>query len=117
VFPYTSVKGAIVRRNIFLSCEPGQNLLREGQDKIRGPALLRDCDADNNLYWCTADPEWGKKHLAVQRPFGIEKNSVSADPRFVDLDDGHFRLAPDSPALKSGFKPIDLSRVGPIESP
>ena len=117
VFPYSSVKGAIVRRNIFLSCEPGQNLLCERQSKRRGDALLRDCDADNNLYWCTADPQWGKKHLATQRAFGIEKHSICAPPDFVNLDAGDFRLAPDSPALKLGFRPIDLGSVGPGKSP
>ena len=40
-------------------------------------------------------------------------HSVIADPRFVDPDRFDFRLKPDSPALKLGFKPIDMSTVGP----
>jgi hypothetical protein len=42
---------------------------------------------------------------------------VYADPRFVDADRFDFRLRPDSPALKLGFHPIDLSQVGPRVTP
>jgi len=38
---------------------------------------------------------------------------VIADPLFVDPDKGDFTLKPDSPALKMGFQPIDVSKVGP----
>ena len=31
---------------------------------------------------------------------------------FVDPANGDFRLRPDSPALKLGFVPIDLSKIG-----
>jgi hypothetical protein len=43
---------------------------------------------------------------------GHDTNSVIADPQFVDAGSGDFRLKPESPALKLGFKPIDLSNVG-----
>ena len=39
--------------------------------------------------------------------------SIVADPRFVDPDHDDFRLKPDSPAPKLGFRPLDLSAVGP----
>jgi hypothetical protein len=35
------------------------------------------------------------------------------DPLFVDPTSGNFNVEPDSPALKLGFEPIDISRVGP----
>jgi hypothetical protein len=44
---------------------------------------------------------------------GQDRNSIVADPRFVDVQHDDFRLRPDSPAFKLGFKPIDLSTVGP----
>ena len=44
---------------------------------------------------------------------GLDGNSLIADPRFVDPGSGNFALRPDSPAWKLGFKPIDVSRVGP----
>lgn len=43
---------------------------------------------------------------------GHDTDSVIADPIFVDSRNFDFRLRPDSPALKLGFKPIDLSDVG-----
>jgi hypothetical protein len=49
--------------------------------------------------------EWQKR--------GKDVNSVYADPLFVDPDQGDFRLKPESPAWVQGFRPIDMSRVGP----
>jgi hypothetical protein len=44
---------------------------------------------------------------------GLDEHSVLADPMFVDAAKRDFSLKPESPALKLGFKPIDISRVGP----
>ena len=44
---------------------------------------------------------------------GADRHSAVADPRFVDGAKGDFRLKPDSPALKLGFKPIPYERIGP----
>jgi hypothetical protein len=73
-----------------------------------------DIVMDYNLYYdASAKPlklpagdfeQWKKK--------GLDANSIVADPRFVDVDKGDFRLKPDSPAFKLGFRPIDLSHVG-----
>jgi hypothetical protein len=46
----------------------------------------------------------------------LEKDSVVADPLFVDPENGDFTLKSDSPALKLGFEPIDVSKVGPRKS-
>ena len=43
---------------------------------------------------------------------GFDKNSIVADPLFVDAANDDYSLKPDSPALKLGFKPIDISKVG-----
>ena len=53
--------------------------------------------------------EWKKK--------GMGKSSIVADPLFVDPENGDFTLKPDSPAFKLGFKPIDLTGVGPRPRP
>ncbi len=111
VFPYGPVKGSVIRRNIFYAQEKGQILLHEGR-RGQTKSLLRDCKADGNLYFNAADPEWGPRHLDAQRQFGIETQSVSADPLFVDVAAGDLRLKKNSPALKLGFEPIDLTKVG-----
>ena len=46
---------------------------------------------------------------------GKETGGAFADPKFVDAAKFDFRLQGDSPALKLGFKPIDLSGVGPTK--
>ncbi len=70
---------------------------------------------DQNLYWqdegkpvsfmkCTFD-QWKAK--------GLDLHSVVADPQFRDAPGRDFRLRPGSPAMAIGFRPIDLSTVGP----
>ncbi|MER3501778.1 MAG: hypothetical protein C4295_09995 [Candidatus Fervidibacterota bacterium] len=54
-----------------------------------------------NLSW----EEWQAK--------GMDKHSLIADPQFVAPEKGDFRLQPTSPAFQLGFKPFDLSKVGP----
>jgi len=46
---------------------------------------------------------------------GMDRHSVIADPLFVDAENGDYRLQPDSPALKLGFKPIPVDKIGPYE--
>jgi parallel beta-helix repeat protein len=50
--------------------------------------------------------------LQQWRERGHDLNSLVADPRFVAPGWYDFRLRDDSPALKLGFQPIDLSQVG-----
>ncbi len=74
---------------------------------------------DGNLYFDTragtdatkmkfADGTW-----AQWQARGHDKTSVIADPLFRNAAKRDFTLSPESPALKMGFRPIDLSTVGP----
>ena len=54
----------------------------------------------------------GKTFSEWQRQ-GQDAESVVADPGFVNAGNFNFALRPDSPARKLGFRPIDLSTVGP----
>ena len=76
---------------------------------------------DHNLYYRTGGQgvNFGRSNsnaipLEQWQQRGQDKHSVVADPRFVDPEHGDFSLRPDSPALTIGFKPIDLSQVGPV---
>jgi hypothetical protein len=81
-----------------------------GDDKFR---------IDWNDYWDTrtasnpASIHLGPVTWDKWKERGFDTHSVLADPLFVDPKGGDFGLRPESPALKLGFKPIDLRQVGP----
>ena len=74
-----------------------------------------------NIYWnerfAPADPEhairFAQWTLAEWRQRGQDLDSIVTDPLFVNPEKGDFSLKPNSPALKLGFSPIDVSTVGP----
>jgi hypothetical protein len=71
---------------------------------------------DRNVYFDArpkAVPNFQLVSLQDRRARGHDKNSIIADPLFVDAKHYDFRLRSNSPALKLGFKPIDISTVGP----
>ena len=49
------------------------------------------------------------------RTEGFDQHSIVADPLFVNPGRGDYRLRPESPALKLGFKPIPVERIGPYK--
>ena len=70
---------------------------------------------DGNLYWREGGQpfDFAGVPLDEWRKRGHDVHSIVADPLFVDPEHGDFRLRPDSPAFKLGFRPIDVSGVGP----
>lgn len=82
------------------------------------------CDritSDFNLYWHgggldlveTGRPITPEGTLAQWQAAGFDQHSVVADPLLLDIDRDGFRLAPGSPALRLGFEPIPVERIGP----
>ena len=67
-----------------------------------------------NLYWqARHEPiDFAGQSLAAWQARGHEQGSQIADPRFVDPLHDDYRLAPDSPALRLGFKPFDYTQAG-----
>lgn len=74
---------------------------------------------NKNLYWDVrgADIRFAGMTFSDWKEKGQDINSLIADPLFVDAENYNFNLRPGSPALKLGFKPIDLSTVGPRVTP
>ncbi|MBW7459768.1 right-handed parallel beta-helix repeat-containing protein, partial [Paenibacillus sepulcri] len=85
--------------------------------------------SDLNLFWDVSggEPLSGNQRFDEQanfslddtrsigdmRQLGYDLHSIYADPRLVGAAGGDFTLKEDSPAFALGFKPIDLSDVGP----
>ena len=69
---------------------------------------------DFNLYWrAGGEVRFGDLTWDQWRAKGRDQHSLIADPLFEDPDKGDFRLGPDSPAAKVGFRAPDLTAVGP----
>jgi hypothetical protein len=73
--------------------------------------------ADWNIYFDARNPtnasmKFGAEEFAQWQQRGQDQHSMIAEPLFVDPAKDDFRLRSGSPALKLGFKPIDLSTVG-----
>lgn len=69
---------------------------------------------DRNCYWDTSGKkiDFRGKTFEEWQAAGHDVHSIIADPLIVNAEAADFRLKPDSPALKLGFVPIDLSRTG-----
>jgi hypothetical protein len=78
---------------------------------------------DRNVYFDTrlatnlTALKFSGQTLEQWREAGHDVNSVLADPRFKAPQKLDFRLRSDSPALKLGFQPPDVSQVGPRRKP
>lgn len=130
-FLHTAANDDIVRNNIFAYGKTGQLQLAPSDPHIRftfehnivywnsGALLLGtagdETRFDSNLYY-RADGQpirFGKWTFAEWQARGQDPHSLLADPLFADPAKGDFSLQPGSPAFKIGFKPIDVSHVGP----
>ena len=107
--------GGVIQRNILY--HPGKKA--EFYDQGRNPRLeaawAREADTDYNLIYCAGDPSLSQELLEEGKRDGIDTHSLAMDPLFVDPANGDFSFAPDSPALKLGIVPIDLSKVGLLD--
>jgi len=107
--------GATIKRNVFYhSTSESCTFIKQDRKGTRGskPAVVKDIEMDNNLYYCVGKPEEGRQTLAENQRDGVDAHSLAADPLFVDVENGDLRLRPDSPAFKLGFKPIDITKIG-----
>jgi hypothetical protein len=105
----------------------GKPVIATGLGDEATRAADRPFQSDRNLFWdvsgapvALGDGRGAGKgglrkayDLAGWQALGLDLHSIEGDPRFVDLAGRDFGLAPGSPALALGFRPIDLSDVGP----
>lgn len=102
--------GQVMERNIFAWSNPEALL-------FASPALDQSViRVDHNLYF----PPGGREPLTgwARIPFrqwveaGFDRNSVIADPLFVDPEHDNYSLRPESPAFALGFQAIDAGQIG-----
>lgn len=88
---------------------------KEGQFEQRDDWLDFGVVQDYNLYFdARGGPVKFLKYTFEEwKAKGLDTHSVIADPLFVDPAHGDFTLRPESPAFRLGFRPIDVSNVGP----
>lgn len=72
--------------------------------------LLRGGNWSGDQYRFTHNLYWDVRGTPVQP---VESDAIVADPMFAGPANGNFRLSPNSPAWKLGWKAIDMSTVGP----
>ena len=92
-----------------------RNILLCSNDQVLGSNWRNgNYRLDHNVYWVVGgeEPELAGRDFEEWQATGQDKHSVVADPKFVDAAKYDFRLQPDSPAFKLGFKPIDRSTIG-----
>ncbi|MGD9518409.1 MAG: right-handed parallel beta-helix repeat-containing protein [Armatimonadota bacterium] len=79
--------------------------------------VLAECDY-NVVHWTGGDLASTDKGITPEGPWakwtaaGFDTHSVIGDPLFVDAEHDDYRLRPDSPALRLGFQPIPVERIG-----
>ena len=69
-----------------------------------------------NVYFLAARQEpqvRGVGSLGDWKQLGFDQHSLIANPRFVDVEQGDYRLRPESPAFSLGFQPIPVDQIGP----
>jgi len=99
-------------RNIICYSKPGSHLFRlSGERSV-------PVESDYNVFFHTGGEDLvnsgapGLDSFEDWQKSGLDTHSVVADPMFVDPTNDDYSLKPESPALKLGFKPIDISKVG-----
>jgi len=114
-----------LERNVLVS--DGKPVIATGLSGNGAEAAARPLLSDLNLFWdvSAAPVALGDGHgagkgglrksydLAGWQALGLDRHSLAADPRFVDVKRRDLALDASSPAFALGFRAIDLSDVGP----
>lgn len=102
-----------VKHNIFYKSYPHNTFYRESL--VNGKKMevkLEQTNIDHNLYFDVNAADNGFSFLKSYQARGVDSNSIAADPLFVDVKHGDFRLRKESPAYKIGFRDIEFSKIG-----
>lgn len=102
-----------VQRNIFYKTNPIQPFYRESMVNGKLQEIhLEEAEIDYNLYYGVNEPDHGQARLDYYQTRGADPHGAVGDPMFEDIANGNFTLKADSPALKLGFRNIDMAGIG-----
>ncbi len=121
----------VIRNNVFAFAKEQQLQRTRAEDHISftftnnivywktGPLLDsqwkdNNFKIDNNVYWnASGEPiDFVGQSFDEWRKSDKDKNSIIADPLFENPDQDNFRLRPQSPAFKLGFREFDYTKAG-----
>ena len=113
-FERYNVSGAVVRQNIIAGNKGGTicKYTKIGEDSF---SMLKTIEMDHNLYYHFNDPSWAEEYLEKTRAFGQEKESIFANPLFMDYTGGNYLFQEASPALGLGIEALDQSCMGRLK--
>jgi len=116
LWPCAEKRPSTLTRNIVYLTQ-GELLIPHGERSLNERLAAKEPLGtwDENVYWHTGGTDrlrFYRHSFAEWQSLGLDRGSQIADPLFMDAESGDFRLEPESPALKLGFRPIDVSRVG-----
>lgn len=107
-------------RNIIWYRSPDARLYQRNAD-----AFDTENPSDLNVVWHFGQPikiyQTGPKDVPKEQSWedwqrrGFDAHSIVADPLFVNPEKDDYRLRPESPSLKLGFRPIPVERIGPYQ--
>ncbi|MEX0728075.1 MAG: right-handed parallel beta-helix repeat-containing protein [Planctomycetaceae bacterium] len=98
-------------RNILYYSDPAAKLFAASPS---APASISECD--HNVYFLAGEEPLtirGIGTLGDWKKLGFDQHTLVADPLFVDIEHGDYRLRPESPAFSLGFQPIPVDKIGP----
>ncbi|MBN1673507.1 MAG: right-handed parallel beta-helix repeat-containing protein [Kiritimatiellae bacterium] len=84
------------------------NILNEKYDTPQGTRIMGNISTGG---------KWDGIRKEARPYIRVENNLVDQDPLFVDAEQMDFRLKPDSPAYRMGFKPIPFEQIGLLKRP
>ena len=79
-----------------------------GSTLYKCPGTIRNCIIWDNAAGSQLSECSEPTYSCIQHWTGDGEGSISQDPRFVDADNGNFRLLPASPCIDAGFNDPDL---------
>ncbi|HEY9851927.1 MAG TPA: right-handed parallel beta-helix repeat-containing protein [Leptolyngbyaceae cyanobacterium] len=112
------MKGNIFRHNIVVVDNPNAKLWKSHASKWNRNTLA---EVDFNLYWHVGGLDLAKTsksitpegNFAQWQAAGFDRNSLIADPQFLDPEKNNYHLSSNSPAFQLGFQQIPLEKIGP----